>query len=83
MEAYYNGKAVFPMQKKISYNPLWKTLIDKGIKNKTDLIKIANISSGTLSKLNKNMEVSTKIITRIATSLQIDDLTQIAEISEE
>ena len=69
--------------KKISYNPLWKTMIDMGHKNKTDLIKIANISSGTLSKLNKNMEVTTKIITRIATSLQIDDISQIVEITEE
>ena len=69
--------------KKISYNPLWKTMSDMGHKNKTDLIKIANISSGTLSKLNKNMEVSTKIITRIATSLQIDDISQIVEITEE
>ena len=58
-------------------------MIDMGHKNKTDLIKIANISSGTLSKLNKNMEVSTKIITRIATSLQIDDIAQIVEITEE
>jgi hypothetical protein len=29
------------------------------------------------------MEVSTKIITRIATSLQIDDISQIVEITEE
>lgn len=67
--------------KKISYKPLWKTLIDKGIKNKTDLIKIAKISSGTLSKLSKDAFVSTEILTRIATSLDVD-LNQIAEITE-
>ena len=39
--------------KTISYAPLWKTLIDKGLK-KTDLISMANIGSGTLAKLSKN-----------------------------
>lgn len=70
--------------KKISYKPLWKTLIDKGIKNKTDLIALAGISSGTLAKLSKNggEEVSMNVLTRIATALDVE-LSDIAEFIEE
>ena len=45
--------------KKISYNPLWVTLINKGIKKKTDLITLAGISSGTLAKMSKEQLVIT------------------------
>lgn len=68
--------------KKISYKPLWKTLIEKNIKNKTELVTIAGISTTTLSKLNKDMEVSTKILTRIANSLDVG-LEDIATFVEE
>lgn len=36
----------------ISYNKLWKLLIDKGM-NKTDLRFQAHLSSGTMAKLGK------------------------------
>ncbi|HHX80304.1 MAG TPA: helix-turn-helix domain-containing protein, partial [Acholeplasmataceae bacterium] len=36
----------------ISYNKLWKLLIDKGMK-KMDLRKVCKISPSTLSKLSK------------------------------
>lgn len=36
----------------ISYNKLWKLLIDKGM-NKTDLRFLAHLSSGTMAKLGK------------------------------
>lgn len=52
----------------ISYNPLWKTLIDKNMK-KTDLIKLTHISNGTLAKLGKNESVSLSIIDKICTAL--------------
>ena len=69
--------------KKISYNPLWKTLIDKGIKNKTELIKVAKISSGTLAKLGKDdPSISTEILTRIANSLDVN-MEDIATFVEE
>lgn len=69
--------------KKISYLPLWKTLLEKGIKRKTDLISIAGISSGTLAKLGKDdPSVSTEILTRIANSLDVN-LEDIATFIEE
>ena len=41
----------------ISYNRLFKLLIDKGMK-KTELAKIAGLTPGTLAKLSKNQTVS-------------------------
>ena len=48
----------------ISYNKLWKLLIDKGM-NKTDLRTKAHLSSGTMAKLGKNENVTTDILVRI------------------
>ena len=69
--------------KRISYLPLWKTLLEKGIKRKTDLISIAKISSGTLAKLGKDdPSISTEILTRIANSLDVN-IEDIATFVEE
>jgi DNA-binding Xre family transcriptional regulator len=69
--------------KRISYLPLWKTLLEKGIKRKTDLISIAKISSGTLAKLGKDDPcISTEILTRIANSLDVN-MEDIATFVEE
>ena len=65
--------------KQISYNPLWKTLIDKGYK-KTDLVKIAGIGRATLAKLSKNQEVSMAVLLKICNSLNCERA-DIAEIS--
>ena len=65
--------------KTISYNPLWKILIDKGYK-KTDLLELAGIGRGTLAKLSKNQEVSMTVIVKICTALNCE-LTDVAEIS--
>lgn len=53
----------------ISYNPLWKTLIDKNMK-KMDLVKLAGISNGTLAKLGKDESVSLNIIDKICIALE-------------
>ena len=37
----------------VSYNKLWKLLIDKGM-SKTQLIKAAKISTNAMAKLGKN-----------------------------
>ena len=37
----------------ISYNPLWKTLIDKGMK-KEDLKNATGLSYGTMASMGKN-----------------------------
>ena len=67
--------------KKISYNPLWVTLINKGIKKKTDLITLAGISSGTLAKMSKDQEVSMAVLLKICTALNVN-LSEVAEITE-
>ena len=48
----------------ISYNGLWKLLIDKN-KKKTDLIEDIGISSSTLAKMSKGDEVSISVLTKI------------------
>ena len=64
---------------KISYKKLWKTLIDKGIKKKTELITLAGISSGTLAKMSKDQEVSMTVLLKICTTLNcgIEDIMEI------
>ena len=47
----------------ISYNGLWKLLIDKN-KKKTDLIEDIGISSSTLAKMSKGDEVSISVLTK-------------------
>lgn len=55
----------------ISYNNLWKLLVDKNM-NKTELKKCTGIGSTTLSKLSKNQIVSMEVIVKICDVLQCD-----------
>ena len=55
----------------ISYNKLWKLLIDKDMKKK-DLQKAAGISATSITKLGKNENVNTEIIEKICTALHCD-----------
>ena len=55
----------------ISYNKLWKVLIDKRMK-KTDLLAEADISTTTLAKLSKDQIVSLEVIARICKALNCD-----------
>lgn len=48
----------------ISYNPLWKMLIDHNMK-KLDLLEVAGISRGTLAKMGKNEPVNLAVIEKI------------------
>lgn len=52
----------------ISYNNLFKLLIDKGIR-KTELAQMAEISQTTLAKLSKNQYVSMDVLVKICDSL--------------
>ena len=52
----------------ISYNKLWKLLIDKGL-NKQDLGKIANISPASIAKLGKGANVTTDVLLKICEAL--------------
>ena len=55
----------------ISYGKLWKLLIDKRMK-KTDLLKEADISTTTLSRLSKDQIVSMEVMRRICKALNCD-----------
>ena len=55
----------------VSYNKLWKLLIDKKI-SKASLRKSADISSNTLTKLNKDEMVAMTVLDRICDVLNVD-----------
>lgn len=55
----------------ISYNPLFKLLIDRGI-TKTQLSKATGFSAPTLAKMSKNEPVYLSIIDKICAYLQCD-----------
>ena len=54
---------------RISYNKLWKLLIDKEMK-KSDLKEQAGISSASLAKLGKDENVSMDILQKICAALE-------------
>ena len=56
----------------VDYRKLWIKLIDKGIKNKTDLITMADISSNVLAKLGKGEFISMDSLQKICKALQCD-----------
>lgn len=56
---------------KMSYNRLWKLLIDKKMK-KSDLRRNAKISSSTLAKLSNDENVTTEVLAKICNELQCD-----------
>ena len=55
----------------ISYNGLWKLLIDKNLK-KVDLMERLEISSSTIAKMTKNEAVSLRILEKICRELNCD-----------
>ena len=63
----------------ISYKPLWKLLIDKGMKKK-DLVTMANISAATVTNMGKRGHVTTEVLVKICTAFGCD-VTDIIEIS--
>ena len=54
---------------KACYKKLWKLLIDKKLK-RTDLKKLAGISSGSLAKLGKDENVSMDILQKLCKALE-------------
>lgn len=56
----------------VDYRKLWKLLIDKGIKNRTDLIKMAGISTNILAKLGKGEFISMDSMQKICKALNCD-----------
>ena len=60
---------------RISYNKLWKMLIDNNMK-KSDLKEKAGISSASLAKLGKGDNITTDVLLRICVAMdcRIEDI---------
>jgi DNA (cytosine-5)-methyltransferase 1 len=61
----------------ISYNKLWKLLIDKGIK-RTELKQLAGVSTNVIAKLGKSEPVAMKTLAKVCAALQcgVDDIVE-------
>lgn len=55
----------------VQYNKLWKLLVDRKI-SKADLRRLADISSNTMTKLNRDEIVALPILDRICEALKVD-----------
>ena len=53
----------------VSYKKLWHILLDRDLKKK-DLVKLAGVSSYTVSKLSRGDNVTTDILQRICNALE-------------
>lgn len=69
---------------KLSYDKLWKLMIDKKI-NKTQLIQEADITSNAMAKLGKDESVQMEILVKICEVLKCDikDIVELVEKEEE
>ena len=67
----------------VSFNRLWKLLIDKGI-NKSQLCKQAKISTNAMAKLGKNEDVRVEVLTKICEELRcsIGEIMELVEDDE-
>ncbi len=63
---------------KISYNRLWKMLIDKGM-NKSDLGEATGLSPTSIAKLGKGANVTTDVLLRICKTMdcELEDIMEI------
>ena len=71
------GRGNYQGSLKVSYNKLWKLLIDKDMKA-SELGRSAVLASGTLSKMRKNEPISMDTVLKICEVLDCD----IADIME-
>ena len=55
----------------ISYNKLWKLLIDKKM-SKADLRKAAGIAPNTMTRLRRDEEVTLAVLNRICSTLNVN-----------
>lgn len=54
----------------VSYKPLWRILVEREI-SKRELASLAGISANTMTKLNKNEEVSMTILNKLCSALGV------------
>lgn len=64
----------------VSYNKLWKLLIDKGL-NKTELKEKARLSTNAVAKLGRNEKVSMETIEKMCLALNcnVGDIVDVIE----
>ena len=55
----------------VSYNKLWKILIDKGMQKK-DLQEAVKMSPNTMAKMGRNENISMDVLVRICKELKCD-----------
>lgn len=67
----------------VSYKKLWKLLIDKDMK-KSDLARVAELSSYTIQKLNRNENVTVETLAKICLALNctVDDIMEVVGDNE-
>ena len=65
---------------KANYKRLWHILLDKNMKKK-DLAKLAEVSTYTINKLNKNENVTVEVLGKICKALNcaLDDIMEFEE----
>ena len=66
----------------ISYNRLWKLLIDKNM-TKTDLKNVTGMNSATLANMGKDKDVSMRLIDKICEELSCDVNDIVEHIADE
>lgn len=66
----------------LSYNKLWKLMIDKNI-NKTELHELTGLSTSTITKLVNGENVNTEVLDRICKTLNcnIEDIVEVKKDS--
>jgi len=69
------------MAKSISYNKLWKLLIDRNM-NKSELRDKSKISTASLAKLGRNENLTTAVLLKICDALDCD-ISDIMEVVED
>ena len=67
---------------RISYNKLWKLLIDKKM-SQAEMRKAADIAPNTLTRMRKNEEVTLTVLSRICSVLDCDFGDIVEYINEE
>lgn len=65
----------------ISYNKLWKLLIDRSMKKK-DLQQVSGVSAASIAKLGRNGNVTTEVLLKVCKALECD-ISDIMEIVKE
>ena len=69
----------------VDYHKLWTRMKEKGIKNKTDLIPLAGITTNIVAKLSKGDFISMDSLKKICIALECDvgDICILNELKKE